>query len=194
MGSFSWMFADTDNDKALEIGRRAYVACPDGTVIYQRNYEGDGMFGGFDIYDLVVDWNKDYISENNIRKPSGGRGGEIKCSQHEIEQYKESCERIRDFISGKPDEYMKEKYGERYKRRIGIDIACYNEDNAALKYPIKICKKRHVEYDLLPASKVDPNQGFGGISEGERIEIRCRKAIKEAERSFKEMLRHCSTP
>ncbi len=161
MGYFSWMFADTDNDKALAMGRRAYVACPDGTVIYERSYEGYGVFGGYDIYDLVVDWNKDYISEENIRKPSCGERGDMKYFQYQLEQYKESCEKIRDLISGKPDEYMKEKYGKRYKRHIGVDIACCDEDNAALKYPIKICKKRQVEYNLIPASKHDPNQGFG---------------------------------
>lgn len=155
MGCFSWMFADTNNDVALKMGRRAYVICPDGTVIYERSYEGYGRFGGYDIYDLVVDWNKDYISVNNIRKTH-----KTECDYSDIKKYIESCKRIRDFLSGKPDEYMKEKYGESYKRLIGIDIACANEDNAALKYPIKICKKRHVEYDLIPASKRDPNQGF----------------------------------
>lgn len=160
MGCFSWMFADTDNEEALNMGMRAYVACPDGTMIYERSYDGHGVFGGYDIYDLVVDWNKAYISENNIRKsaiPEKKTG----YSQSEIEEYERGCKRIRDFISGKSDEYMKEKYGERYKRSIGIDIACYDEENAALKYPIKICKEKPVGYNLIPASNNDPNQGFG---------------------------------
>ena len=47
-------------------------------------------------------------------------------------------------------------------RGVGIDIACYNEDNAALPYPIKITRKmRGVHYEDLPASKNDPEQGAG---------------------------------
>lgn len=36
---------------------------------------------------------------------------------------------------------MKEKYGRNYLREIGIDIVCYDEDNAVLKCPIKITTK-----------------------------------------------------
>lgn len=46
-------------------------------------------------------------------------------------------------------------------RGVGIDIACYDEDNAALPYPIKITRKmRGVHYEDLPASKTDPEQGM----------------------------------
>lgn len=32
MGSFSWLFADTNNTKNLRAYRRGYVACPDGDI------------------------------------------------------------------------------------------------------------------------------------------------------------------
>lgn len=64
MGSFSWLFADTNNTKNLRADRRGYVACPDGTFICEPSYETYGIFDGKDIYDLVVDWNREFISEN----------------------------------------------------------------------------------------------------------------------------------
>lgn len=64
MGSFSWLFADTNNTKNLRADRRGYVACPDGTFICEPCYETYGIFDGKDIYDLVVDWNRKFIAEN----------------------------------------------------------------------------------------------------------------------------------
>lgn len=165
MGQFSWMFADTDNQKALNVNGKAYVLCPDGIVIFEECYDGYGRFGGNDIYELVADWNRKYISEANVRKPrreqyENTEQGE-KWFQEALERYKNHCQRMKDFMSGESDEYMEENYGYDWKRCIGIDIACYDKENAALKYSIKICKDKPVEYDLIPASNGDPNQGWG---------------------------------
>lgn len=46
-----------------------------------------------------------------------------------------------------------------HDRHIGIDIACYDEDNAKLKYPIKIVRNP-APYDEVEASKSCPNQGY----------------------------------
>lgn len=46
MGSFSWLFADTNNTKNLRANRRGYVACPDGTFICEPCYETYGIFDG----------------------------------------------------------------------------------------------------------------------------------------------------
>lgn len=64
MGSFSWLFADTNNTKNLRADRKGYVACPDGTFICEPCYETYGVFDGKDIYDLVVEWNRKFIAEN----------------------------------------------------------------------------------------------------------------------------------
>ena len=46
-------------------------------------------------------------------------------------------------------------------RWIGIAIACYNEQNAALPFPIKIAEaRRERKYSELPTSKADPEQGM----------------------------------
>lgn len=45
-------------------------------------------------------------------------------------------------------------------RHIGIDIACYNEQNAALRYPIKITHDPDAVYEDCVYSHNDPNQGW----------------------------------
>ena len=44
-------------------------------------------------------------------------------------------------------------------RIVGIDIACYDEDNAALKYPIKITEKLMRYEDASPSNGCE-DQGF----------------------------------
>lgn len=73
--------------------------------------------------------------------------------------YKKVLLRNKDFANNVPDNVMKEKYGRNYLREIGIDIACYDEDNAVLKYPIKITTKE-MEYEDVKPSLSDPNQGW----------------------------------
>lgn len=174
MGCFSWMYADNPH-KNLVIGRRGYVvfpsdqgACglPPGTILKESDYEGYGCFSGYDVYDLVAEWNKDFVSEKNIRVPERSFWGDTekddKYYEAAVKRYHYSINRLKDFQAGKPDDYMKDTYGSDWKREIGIDIACYDHENAALKYPIKIVQfKRNVKsYDALPPSNSDPNQGF----------------------------------
>lgn len=47
-----------------------------------------------------------------------------------------------------------------HDRTIGIDIACYDEDNAGLKYPIKITHDKDAIYEECNFSPADPNQGW----------------------------------
>ena len=45
-------------------------------------------------------------------------------------------------------------------RLVGIDIACYDEQNAALRYPIKITHDPDAVYEECNPSPNDPNQGW----------------------------------
>lgn len=143
-----------------------YVLIPEkfgGGSIREGHYEGYGEFGGHDMYDLVADWNKEYATVDNLRKPKRSEWGNDSDSEEFFERamdwYKERCQRLNDFkiLS---DEDMKEKYGEDYKRSIGIDIACYNDQNAALKYPIKIAERKNSVYETCEPSLSDSDQGM----------------------------------
>ena len=59
-------------------------------------------------------------------------------------------------------ERWKESTGRKYVeyRDIGIAIACYDADNAALPYPIKIARHKESVYENCPPSDSDPYQGF----------------------------------
>lgn len=163
MGQFSWMYADTGNKKALRCGKRAFVPCPNGITLIEAHYDGYGNFEGHDIYELVADWNREYISKHNIRRPLRRQWGDTKGDdalyKSAVDRYCRYCQRITDFVNKKSDEYMTETYGREWKRSIGIDIACYDDENEALKFPIKICMYPS-QYDSVPASKRDPNQGW----------------------------------
>lgn len=45
-------------------------------------------------------------------------------------------------------------------RCIGIDIACYDEQNASLRFPIKITHDSEAVYEDCEPSKSDPYQGW----------------------------------
>lgn len=73
MGYFTWTAANrtprklrnSDYAANCKLGYFGYAAivCPDDTLITEERYEGYGKFDGHDVYDLVVDWNKDHLTE-----------------------------------------------------------------------------------------------------------------------------------
>lgn len=159
-----------------------------GKAIYEPYYDGYGHFGSYDVFDLVALWNRDNLpfETKGLREPKLEDYGGL-CSfekeelrkkgatEEEIENmcvkekqehfdravriYKKDLQRHRDFVNRVPETEMLRKYGEDYLREIGIDIACCDEDNASLKYPIKITTKE-MEYEDVEPSKRDPKQGW----------------------------------
>lgn len=159
-----------------------------GKAIYEGCYDGYGNFGRYDVYELVALWNRENLpsetralrlpkveeygglfdSEKEELRKKGMTEEEIKKADAEKQQeycdkailrYKKVLLRNKDFANNVPDNVMKEKYGRNYLREIGIDIACYDEDNTALTYPIKITTKE-MEYEEVAPSLSDPNQGW----------------------------------
>lgn len=61
MGFFSWITGDTKksirNRYSEEGALPVYLYCPDGTKIYEPDYDGYGEFGGHDAYALLAKWN-----------------------------------------------------------------------------------------------------------------------------------------
>lgn len=167
MGCFSWMFADTDNQKRLVMEKPACIICPDNSIIVEREYEGYGVFGGQDIYDLVADWNREYLSQHPefVVKQHGSVQGDdgklLPFPDKRVDEF--SWYPLFADLSKTPAEITEEmQKQEPYweYRHIGIELACYDDQNAALPFPIKVCLKPYYKYEDLPASECDPDQGF----------------------------------
>lgn len=186
MGCFSWMFADTDNTAALRLNHPGYLLLPDGTFLHEPSYEGYGDFAGQDAFDLVADWNREYLAQHpdfiikpygyikDPTAPSGFCPDEKKVSdflwyaayadptktREEVEAaWKEAVAVAR---AADPETEIS---GYCEWRGIGIDIAGTDECNAALPYPIKVCTRGDIPTETalqrLPASKGDDDQGMG---------------------------------
>lgn len=148
MGQFSWIYSDTN--KQLIDNRRTdtYLLVPEpfqnkyGKAVYTDYYDGYGHFGKYDIYDLIIEWNKEMIPEIICRI----KNGNWHCETRWVD-----VENLQNFYDGK--EITCER------RWLGIVIACYDEDNFALKYPIKITTKE-LDYKDVSPSYSDPNQGW----------------------------------
>lgn len=170
MGCFSWKFANESNKKRLRIGRPAYLYCPNGVVVYESYYEGYGEFDGLDVYDLVADWNREYLSKHPEFTISRHGGPATLPPAKRIDEYpwyaayadlsKSREEVIAAWIAAEKTTGNETPYAE--WRGIGIEIACYDDWNAALPFPIKICSNPHARksYAELPPSESDPDQGF----------------------------------
>lgn len=148
MGQFSWLYSDTCKQLLDDVHADTYLLVPKpfqnkyGKAIYESYYDGYGRFGGHDVYDLIPEWNKEMIPEI-IQKI---KNGNWVCSVSE-----------RDIMNLQA--YYEGKEIDCELRWLGIVMACYDEDNAALKYPIKITTKM-MEYDEVAPSLGDPNQGW----------------------------------
>lgn len=193
MGCFSWLYSDTG--KAMICGKtiNSYLLVPPafqdkyGEYIMTPQYDGYGNFGEYDVYDLIVEWNKEFLStemlrlkdlklenfgglcklEENLLRKQGLTEAEIEAKDLENKQYYYNLAvesqrlmilRLKIYKNGASDEEMLLRYGKYWKRELGNDIACYDEQNEKLPYPIKITSKP-MKYDEVQASKKDINQG-----------------------------------
>lgn len=193
MGQFSWIYSDTNRQVVDNKIADTYLLVPRpfqnkyGKAIYEYCYDGYGNFGGYDVYDLIAEWNREFLSKDMLRdepklenygglyefekdtlRKNGLSEEEIEKKDLEqkeyyyklaLERYERSIQRLVDYRNGKTDDEMYKKYGQDWKRSIGIDIACYDEQNEKLPYPIKITT-REMDYENARPSKSDPNQGW----------------------------------
>ena len=155
MGQFSWIYSDTNNQLIDNRMADTYLLVPKpfqekyGKAIYESCYDGYGRFGRYDVYDLIPEWNKDMIPEI-IRRI---KAGNWKCSTSE-----KDITNLQNYYKGKPITCE--------LRWLGIVMACYDEDNFALEYPIKITTKE-MEYENARPSESDPNQGWESYDDDE---------------------------
>ena len=149
MGQFSRIYSDTNKQVVDDKRADTYLLVPPpfqgkyGKAIYEPCYNGYGRYGSYDVYDLIAEWNKEIISEI-VEKIKNGEwhGGD----ERDIPNFQA-------FYEGKEIDCE--------LRWLGIVMACYDEDNASLKYPVKITTKV-MEYDDVKPSPRDPKQGWEG--------------------------------
>lgn len=159
MGFFTWTDARIEKPKRIRYGNYkasqligyggyAKVVCPDGTEIEESCYDGYGMFGEYDIYELVVDWNKDYLEEIFSKMEEGHFGIWLKPVAIALQNGGEAVakEEAKRIIAQYPFAAASE-----WKRTIGIAIGCISDKKEILcPYPIKITtSKKHYTYDEL---------------------------------------------
>ncbi len=193
MGCFSWL--DCKTKKQIRIGfygKEIYVLVPKefgGGHIVCNFYEGYGEFGGYDIYDLVAAWNREYLKKYPVSEPRKEQFGSLYSYQiedlkkqgktdeeiaelcdNEREKYYQAALKRYNVSKNIFDEFISAPKGISFEdllgmfdgrlRDIGIDIACENKDNKKLKYPIKITYDKDAIYEECSYSLSDPNQGL----------------------------------
>lgn len=159
MGQFSWLDCITGEQVVDNRTRDVYVLVPKefrdeyGIRIKETCYDGYGNFGGHDIYDLVADWNRKALSENpdTFLEHRGCKVSGLSW----YEAYADLNNSKAEVINHIQNEMFHPEW-----RFIGIELACYDEDNASLPYPIKITHDPNAVYENCEPSNGDPNQGW----------------------------------
>lgn len=168
MGCYSWKYCDATKEKKRMIcglgTGPSFLLIPKefgGGHLKEIIYDGYGNMAGVDIYEAVAMWNREYLSQNpdHILPHLGKKVSafswypifaDLSIPFEELAEALEkegifSCE-----INGEPVFEL---------RKIGIAMACYDVDNASLKYPVKIACKEESVYEKCKPSKSDPLQG-----------------------------------
>lgn len=116
MGCFSWCTSDTKKSIPCcipfgDLPGTVYLLNPFGEPYKETDYEGYGEFGGRDVYDLVVEWNREHLTPDNVTKPdrsdyAPGKAGDgyyqKACERHAV-----ICEAIQAYAGGASDAFMK---------------------------------------------------------------------------------------
>lgn len=169
MGSFSWYASDTHRAIRSANPFPVYALQPDGEPLLEKRYENNGVFCGKDIYELVADWNRKFLAEHPSflvfqygRVRSKDNGAYFPAPPKRVDSFP-WYPLYADLTKSRKDiEHELYEGGEVFwqYRHIGIEIACGDDRNTALPFPIKLVEVS-VPYAEAAASKIDPEQGFG---------------------------------
>lgn len=169
MGQFSWLDCVTGEQIIDNKVRDVYVLVPKefhdkyGERIKETCYDGYGNFGGFDIYDLVAEWNREKLTHRMLTEclTTLWVAEDIKWYISGLKEQMHKAQKLLDYKEGVlTEDEMAEKYGKYWKRELGIDIACYDKQNKSLPFPIKITHNANAIYENCSPSLSDPNQGW----------------------------------
>ena len=157
MGQFSWLDCVSGKQIVDDKVKDVYVLIPKefgGGHIVEHCYDGYGHFGRHDIFDLVADWNRKDLSENsNFVLPYSNE----QIKNKDWYEFYADLNLTREEVVEKTKEKSNRFFEWRY---IGIALSCYDEDNEALLYPIKITYDETARYEWNAPSDSDPNQGW----------------------------------
>ncbi len=190
MGCYSWMDCCDSKNNIKSTNKTCYVLVPEeftnvlGERIKENFYDCYGHFGGYDIFELIAEWNKEYLSEDLLEEAPkledfGGLyefekedlrkegKSEAEIEALELAQKQEYFDRalarrerlinsMRDYKAGMYADDLELKYGDDWKRTIGI----YIEESEKLPYPIKITYNEDAIYEDCARSERDPDQGY----------------------------------
>ena len=157
-------FEEIEALATVDVLRRAGIDVKTVSITHDRTVKGAHGIP------VVADWNREVLSKQpDYIVPQHGRAWDEKTRSY----YERKPKKLSEFswwpyysdLHMTPEairKVMRETTGDKYweYRYIGIDISCYNDQNAKLPYPIKIASVPDVSYSELPPSNGDPNQGF----------------------------------
>jgi len=190
MGCFTWTLANKKRRETewgyapsckLGYDCAGYIALPQGFehlyddvqiasngrgFISEAWYDGYGMFGEHDAYDVVVDVNKGYLVDTleKIKIKEFDRCKTQEQINNTAEKYDKYIEIAKMFEVNKPENEIVDCFkktlenpqcyslAKEWKRNLGILLSCYLEDNMLLKYPLKIVNSTNVIYENLEPS------------------------------------------
>lgn len=162
MGLFTFYTADTN--RIIEVSGRGKsfpvaVLFPKefgGGSIEERAYNGYGDFGGKDVYNLIADWNKDYLQKDMLEVPVKENYSEEFYYKMAMKRYETYCQVLDDFKSDKPKSLMNRKFGKDWKRELMINIWFSSDDMpGTLAYPLKIVENMDLTYEEVSSYSRD---------------------------------------
>lgn len=159
MGQFSWLYCDTKKQVVVDKIKKSYLLIPKefgGGKITESCYEGHGVFGHQDVFELVADWNREWVSKNPDLKTADG----FKLSDNQWYPFYADLSLSKEQVIEK---WCKWRY-------IGIDLVSMDDINTWLKYPIKIAELETSVYEECEPSEDDPNLGCEQNVTNERSE------------------------
>ena len=157
MGQFSWLDCVSGKQIVDDKIKDVYVLIPKefgGGHLVEHCYDGYGHFDRVDIFDLVAKWNRKILSKKpNFIFPYSNEQIKNKDWYEFYANLNLTKEEVVEKTKEKSNGFFEWRY-------IGIELACYDEDNEALPFPIKITHNSNAIYEDCRPSKSDPNQGW----------------------------------
>lgn len=186
------------SDKILEKFPEAKNFYNEAQNSLRGQYDGYGRLVDFvdadervsiDVYDLVaymnlrcVDTKEAYDIIQNTRAVSQQQYPKMDDTAT-IERLQNYADFEEIFVGKDEPKYLNEL------RNLGIDIACGDEEQARLHYPIKMTYDKKIKYEEVQFSPSDPNQGMSRLNQRDYEE-----KIEKRNNLISEWKQHSNTP